>query len=268
MKTAMLQKTDDGGQMSGVSNRRTEGGGRKSVVCGPGAVIGGRKMGRTSHNSLMFTLIELLVVITIIAILAAMLLPALSRAKAVSKSTQCASQLKSLQLFISMYADDYNERLPLEYNLSLRPESASMPDIVLNLYLNQRWYTSVYSNCPVQRERSTVQNAYNNQSSGSWVTYGYNSYASGQKLSRGNVFKNPSKMVGEFDHVPAGWSSYGNSLANVTAGWVIGRTIHYGGASYGFLDGHVEWLKPQAVLWATSSPAVPVDNYKYWTGGW
>jgi prepilin-type N-terminal cleavage/methylation domain-containing protein/prepilin-type processing-associated H-X9-DG protein len=72
--------------------------------------IPGRPCGSTGKQR--FTLIELLVVIAIIAILASMLLPALSQAREKARSINCTSRLKQWGLALTMYAGDNREYYP------------------------------------------------------------------------------------------------------------------------------------------------------------
>jgi prepilin-type N-terminal cleavage/methylation domain-containing protein len=74
-----------------------------------------------------FTLIELLVVLAIIAILASLLLPALSRAKGKAWNTVCVNQLRQLGAATRMYAEENENRLPRAELLPSMPIDISQP---------------------------------------------------------------------------------------------------------------------------------------------
>lgn len=78
-----------------------------------------------------FTLVELLVVVTIIAVLTALMLPALQSALESSRSVACQNNLKQIITACVMYADDHGGWLPATYS-----QAPWYPDYI-NGYVNQ-----------------------------------------------------------------------------------------------------------------------------------
>jgi len=93
-----------------------------------------------------FTLIDLLVVIAIIAILAAMLLPALAKAKETAYKAQCASNLKQWGVAITMYVGDNTDRFPdLRVATSANnPNGAGALDFAWMPYSITNWFYQPY----------------------------------------------------------------------------------------------------------------------------
>ncbi len=84
--------------------------------------------GRGGRRS-AFTLIEVLVVVAIIALLLAILLPSLSRAREISKSTICTTHLKEFGLATSMYTMDHKETLPGPLHPAMFTKVFGPPDL-------------------------------------------------------------------------------------------------------------------------------------------
>jgi prepilin-type N-terminal cleavage/methylation domain-containing protein len=90
-----------------------------------------------------FTLIELLVVVAIVALLVAILIPALGRVREQAKRTTCATNIRAQGSSISLYAAGNNDRLPWTWNGAgnsnwLWDEPREFSETVLNLLPNQR----------------------------------------------------------------------------------------------------------------------------------
>jgi prepilin-type N-terminal cleavage/methylation domain-containing protein/prepilin-type processing-associated H-X9-DG protein len=147
-----------------------------------------------------FTLIELLVVISIIALLIAILLPALSMARETSRQAQCASGLRQWGIAVAVYMNDFNETLPQEGAGGANTLATAWYNTLPN-YVGAKKYGDMYTGaigttqdypndwiwyCPT----AVQQNQYKSGTGLNSFTYAYNGALNG--VGGGNAFNYPA----------------------------------------------------------------------------
>jgi prepilin-type N-terminal cleavage/methylation domain-containing protein/prepilin-type processing-associated H-X9-DG protein len=206
-----------------------------------------------------FTLIELLVVIAIIAILAAMLLPALSRAKAKAKQIDCLSRMRQIGLALIMYEAD-NKSFPPKASQVYDFMNTAEPDwennalyaIAQYLQGNQKASTKVYM-CSVAVPGTGILFG-NDPTPLSATSYMPNAVVMEKKMSS---LRSPSLLVFMqecFVQIcfcalrPADASDFGGTEGSytywhddLTIGTELYSVVHSKGGNLLFCDGHVEY---------------------------
>lgn len=201
-------------------------------------------------SRLGFTLLELMVVVSIIAILAALLVPAFSRMKIRSKTLQCASQMRQISTYLNLYIGDNNGEFPDfrqtgggggikvwrdylfpygEKPIANRPETYGIwycPE--KKLAKGSGWWTCVASYGGNHELSGSISNP----------ASGYKRMVNVDELSR--------TMLAVDTTILNGWHSIqrNNGTSAITK-WTDFR--HDGRANMVYLDGHVESIAPEDV---------------------
>ncbi len=213
-----------------------------------------------------FTLIELLVVIAIIAILAGILLPALSHARNRAKATNCQSNLKQLGLCDNMYRGDHKGVFPNAIN-DISPHIGTLPEGAVGKSNSDKGFYDPYGgtlkiyHCP-----GTVGKAWNNYYTWNPSIYFASYYAASNRypaIIAADV-SNPTDVAIIWDG-GAPQSAYNataigfraKQLSEVMSGEpdgfancpeaYSGLQRHSKAANYLFMDGHVESIQFSAI---------------------
>jgi len=207
-------------------------------------------------NASGFTLIELLVVMSIIAIMAALLLPALARGRTQAQSATCKIHLQQIGLGLRMYAFDYGWYPPL----AQRDDPAVCFDR-LSPYLPVPWTNAAW-NCPVYVAHNGIISRDMVATNSTGISYAYNWLGIGAggrgtpPLGLGHLPKNcarelvivaPSEMYAVADaRCLIGQSFTGVAGCIKMSAYTMDHETaapHRSGYNIVFVDGHVAWVK-------------------------
>ncbi|OPZ26187.1 MAG: hypothetical protein BWZ02_02135 [Lentisphaerae bacterium ADurb.BinA184] len=171
-----------------------------------------------------FTLIELLVVVAIIAILAALLLPALRSARERARIIECQNRMRNFTTFSFLYADDFQDWWPGWDQSCFSPFEA----------LNRTGYASPgLWVCPSRR---TVRNR----------SYSANAYICYRGWRLVTQVEQPSDTLYEVEEDETSIDNEHFAVRTAAGGlewWNIIANRHLHGANMSFCDGHVEYWK-------------------------
>jgi prepilin-type N-terminal cleavage/methylation domain-containing protein/prepilin-type processing-associated H-X9-DG protein len=179
-----------------------------------------------------FTLIELLVVIAIIAILASMLLPALSRARAKARQISCLGNVKQVNLGFQMYLQDYNGKFPLNAGGT---ENAGM-------YLPDTWFRMVLTYITDENVMFCPDVSTSTMYTTPCTDYCANDQVLGYSDSQ---MKTPSQTMltcerrRDKNNLSEHWSDYQWRMSHEPD--TLKR--HNDGSCFSMVDGHAEWAR-------------------------
>ena len=219
-----------------------------------------------------FTLIELLVVIAIIAILAALLLPVLSRSKITAQGAQCANNHRQLVLAWIMYCHDNDDQVPVLENWVAGNMTDPFDATNTVLLVDQKWSAlarfiptpRVYK-CPGDRSALARSVSMNNRMNptlpGLWLHGGGDQFAI---FSKSQQIKIPSEIYVTVDErsdtindssLCVDMSNTGDANGTGTSNpyWLVDYPAgyHNGTGRFSFADGHVDghrWLEPTTLV--------------------